>query len=475
MEAEARELAARLRVARHVDVYCHIDTDGISGGAIASEALHRAGIDHTVTFLKKLDEAAIKRVKDETPEIAWFVDFGAGQMHRMDGLRAVITDHHVPTERAVSAETRRDLVRLAARLDDVLMLNPHQFYQESDVISGAGLAYAVARAIDPRNRDLAAIAVVGAVADVQDQEHRRLTGYNREILQDGIDTGVLAAHVDLRLFGRETRPIHRVLRYAWDPVIPRLSGNEEACIAFLLEIGIDLKVEDRWRTWTELDPGERRRVVSELAAHMLSRGCGWRQTERLVGEVYTLVREVAGSPTRDAKEYGTLINACGRYDAAEIGYKVCRGDRGEALEQALELLSGHREHLVSSLDLIDDVGVSLLNHIQYFHAHDKIRDTVVGIAASIAMQTKGDPTLPIVAFAQSTDGIKVSARAPRHLVNRGLDLSAVMRAAAAQCGGEGGGHRAAAGATIPAGREEEFLAVVDRLVGAQLGSSSGVA
>jgi len=468
MQAESREIAGRLRRARHVDIYAHIDADGISGGAIASEALARAGVDHRITFLKKLDEAAVARIRDEAPELAWFVDFGAGQMHRMAGLRAVITDHHVPTEREVSTEARRDLVRLAAQLDDVLMLNPHSYAQGSDVISGAGLAYAVARELDGKNRDLAAVAVVGAVADVQDQEHRRLTGHNRAILQDGIEAGVLAARTDLRLFGRETRPVHRMLRYASDPAIPRLSGNEEACIAFLLEIGIDLKVEDRWRTWTGLDSGEKRRIVSELVSHMLSRGCTSRQVERLVGEVYTLVREVEGSPTRDAKEFATLINACGRYGAAEVGYKVCRGDRGEALEQALELLAGHREHLVSSLDLIDEVGVSLMDHIQYFHAHDKIRDTVVGIAASMAMQTKGDPTLPIIAFADAPDGIKVSARAPRHLVDQGLDLAAIMRAAAQACGGEGGGHHAAAGATIPPGREQEFLNHVDRMVASQL-------
>src|SRR6059058_555655 len=86
------------------------------------------------------------------------------------------------------------------------MLNPHLEGAGSDVASGAGCAYAVAKALDPANKDLASVAIVGAVGDVQDQEFRRLSGYNREILQDGIDAGVLRAQIDLRLFGRETRP-----------------------------------------------------------------------------------------------------------------------------------------------------------------------------------------------------------------------------------------------------------------------------
>src|SRR3990170_2718944 len=253
MEAEAQEIAGRLRSAERAALYCHLDADGITGGAIASEALSRLGIEHEISFLRKLDEAALQVIRRGPPPLAWFVDFGAGQLHHMEGLDAVITDHHVPTDRDLPKEVRRDLVRFATDMDRVLMLNPHTEGEGSDVISGAGLAYAVAKALDPGNRDLAAVAVVGAVADVQDQEHRRLRGFNRTILQDGIDAGVLRASTDLRLFGRETRPIHKMLQYSQDPWIPKLSGNGEACTAFLLELGIDLKVEDTWMTWAELD------------------------------------------------------------------------------------------------------------------------------------------------------------------------------------------------------------------------------
>ena len=468
MEAQANLIAERLRPADRVGVYCHIDADGITGGAIASEALSRADIAHDVSFLKKLDDASVQVIRREAPPVAWFVDFGAGQLHLLEGLDAVITDHHVPTLRDIPVARRRDLVRFAEDEDRVLMLNPHMEGEGSDVVSGAGLAYAVAKALDPKNTDLAAVAIVGAVADVQDQEFRRLHGFNRTILQDGKDAGVVQASIDLRLFGRETRPIHKMLEYSNDPWIPRLSGNEDACISFLLEIGLDLKVEDTWRTWSELDAGEKRRVVSELATHMLSRGSGWKEVERLVGEVYTLVKEPVGSPTRDAKEFGTLINACGRYEAAEIGYRVCRGDRAEALEQALRLLAGHREHLVSSLAWIEQVGLSTLDSVQYFHAQDKIRDTVVGIAAGIALQSSGNRQMPMLAFAYAPDGVKVSARASRELVARGLDLAAIMREVSERFGGEGGGHHGAAGATIPRGCEEEFARAVDALVKLQL-------
>lgn len=475
MEAVAQEIAERLRSASRVKIVTHIDTDGITGGSIASEALARAGIEHEIAFVKKLDEAVLTQLRREGWPLVWFVDLGAGMLHSLHGLDAVITDHHVPTEREIPKVFRGDLVRLAESLDRVLMLNPHLEGDGSDVASGAGCAYAVAKALDSRNTDLAAIAIVGAVGDVQDQEFRRLEGYNRAILADGIEAGVLEASLDLRLFGRETRPVHKMLQYATDPWIPRLSGNEEACIAFLLELGIDLKHEDKWRAWSDLDRGEKGRVVSAIACHMLERGCGIRQTERLVGEVYTLLKEPVGSPTRDAKEFGTLMNACGRYDAADIGYRVCRGDREEYLAQALRLLRGHREYLVDSMDTILEAGINQMDAIQYFHAGDKIRDTVVGIAASMALnQNETAKDLPIIAFAQADDGIKVSARSTRELVARGLDLAAIMQAASKAVGGQGGGHHGAAGATIPPGAEGKFLEIANRMVREQLdrGASS---
>ena len=125
MEAVAQEIADRLRSVPFVKIVTHIDADGISGGAIASESLARAGIGHEVAFVKKLDEAALLDIKRQGPPLAWFVDLGAGMLHAFHGLDAVITDHHVPTEREIPKALRGDLLRLAESMDRVLMLNPH--------------------------------------------------------------------------------------------------------------------------------------------------------------------------------------------------------------------------------------------------------------------------------------------------------------------------------------------------------------
>jgi RecJ-like exonuclease len=125
--------------------------------------------------------------------------------------------------------------------------------------------------------------------------------------------------------------------------------------------------------------------------------------------------------------------------------------------------------------------------LQYFHAEQEIPETVVGIVAGMLLGSadaneernqdeqveydfKVDCSVPIIAFARSVDeeNIKVSARATRELVLKGLDLSVAVRIASVKVGGSGGGHRIAAGATIPLGKESEFLDAIEALISSQL-------
>ena len=107
--------------------------------------------------------------------------------------------------------------------------------------------------------------------------------------------------------------------------------------------------------------------------------------------------------------------------------------------------------------------------IQWFDAGSEIQETVVGIVAGMLLNGDGaDRCMPIIAFADAEDGAKVSARADRRLVDRGLDLSSVMKTAAELVGGYGGGHTVAAGATIPPDKKEQFLDIVEDLVSSQV-------
>jgi RecJ-like exonuclease len=474
---KAQEIANFVDKQNEVLVVTHIDADGIAAGSLASMALKRKGIEHEVKFVKKLDENEIEKIKDVNPQLIWFTDLGSGSLPMLNGLDAVITDHHVPSKTEISKADRIDIMRFAdayeskSSFNTDLHLNPHLFgFDGAYDISGAGVTYMVAKMLDEKNSDLAALAIVGAVGDLQDTKNLKLVGTNRDVLQDGKDADVIQWKKDIRYFGRETRPIFKLLQYANDPLIPFLTGKEEACIDFLMELGISLKEEENWRRWIDLTHEEKRIISSEIVMLLLSKGFGHEIAERLIGEIYILEKEKEGTELHDSKEFATLLNSCGRYDKAEVGYHVCLGDREKWLEKARVLLQGHRRTLVDMLQLIKETGISKMDQIQYFHGHDKIPENIVGTLAGMLLggeEVRSD--MPVMGFALTSEGdIKVSARTSRTLVAKGLDLSVVMKESSKEVGGVGGGHNIAAGATIPKGKEEEFLKIANKIVKKQI-------
>ncbi|RUM34277.1 MAG: recombinase RecJ [Archaeoglobus sp.] len=457
----ACKLAKTLKSRKDVLIVTHVDADGITSGAIACQSLINAGIECKVVFIKQLDEGAIEKVAD-TGKFVWFTDLGSGQIDLIEkhGVECIITDHHVPLRRVG------------------YQLNPHDFGVDGSCeFGGATSTYLVARYMNRANRNLSSLAVVGCVGDLQDFRSGKLLSYNRLILKDGVKEGVLEITRDIRLFGKQTRPVYKMLEFTFDPFLPGLSGSEEGSIKFMTSLSVPPKEGELWRRWIDLKRNEKIRITSALVKLLMKYCYPLSSIERLVGEVYILKEQPEGTELKDAMEFSTLLNATARYGYEDVGLDVCLGvcksissSRFEkALKRARVLLQNHRRNLSEGIKLVDEIGITELENIQYFHAGNAIMDTIVGIVAGMYF-SKANLEKPIIAFANTDDGVKVSGRATQRLVELGVDLSEVMRIAAEKVGGKGGGHCIAAGATIPKGSEEKFLKEVDRIVGLQIRS-----
>ena len=450
----ADECAAKIKKCSEALVVSHIDADGLTAAAVMCKALDRLQKPYEARFLKKLDGTALKKISDSgSGKLVIFTDLGSGALDPIKtlGIDAVVTDHHRP-----------------AHVEYPYHMNPHLYgLNGSTEISGAGVAFLLALRLGD-NADLGSLAIVGAVGDLQDMRTNALVGVNRQILDLTVANGFISYEKDIKLFGRQTRPVYKLLQYSSDPFIPGLSGCEDACIAFIEGAGVPIKA-DHWRRWIDLGPEEKKSLTSKLFQYCMACGMPPHKIQRLVGEVYTLLKEEPGTELRDASEYSTLLNATARYDYADIGLAVCMGDRGEAFHTARDLLESHRHNLVSGLNLVADKGVCRLSNIQYFNAGGEIRETIVGIIAGMSSSLDCvSRDVPVIGLAKSEGGIKVSARGNHDLILRGLDLATALSESAAAVGGVGGGHDIAAGATIPEGKEEEFLRILDRKVGDQL-------
>ena len=438
-------------------IISHLDADGLSAGSIMLQALLRSGASPQLRIVKQLDEEVVKEVSQSKSRFVIFTDLGSGQkslLKRIEGKTILLVDHHQPEQ--VDME--------------LLELNPHLFgFDGSTDLSAAGTAYLLAVKMNKANRSLIPLAIVGALGDIQDKGERgTLVGINARIVEDAEKDGVLIVKKGLKLYGFESRPLAQCLAYTMEPYLPGLSGDEGACYKFIKDLGIEPRKPDgSWRSQADLSKEELRAAINGVIKYLISQGLSSRDAESVVGAIYIFTKEAADSPLRDAREFSSSINACGRLGRYGLGVSICLGDRDKALTEFKEVLQEYRRTISEYLSWLSNNkdAIKILPHVQAIYGGAQVDEKMIGTLVSIAFPSKPfTMDRPIVGFAISSGVMKVSARGTADLVRRGLNLGRVMKEAAEKLGGTGGGHNIAAGAQIPLGKEDEFLSLAESLV-----------
>ncbi|RLI15884.1 DHH family phosphoesterase [Candidatus Bathyarchaeota archaeon] len=445
-----------------IHVFSHLDADGIAAAGIMGKALWRLDARFCIRITQWINDELVEEILSEKPQLIVFTDLGSGYIdllkEKLSDFKIVILDHH-----QVSGEQAANFVHV----------NPHLLgIDGAKDVSGAGVTYFVAKAMDKENVDLSPIAVVGALGDLQDKyDQRMLGGLNEKIVEDAKTTGLLTVEKDLIFFGRETRPIHRTLASTTNPFIPGISGEEDKSLAFLVSLGIKPKFGDKWRALRDLSEEEKRKLCSALADYLVSKGLHF-EASNLIGHVYILNREEPWTPLRDAREFAVLLNATGRMDKPGLGVAICMGDRSSAFEEAEKVLEEYRRTINKYLGWIMEKPERIreLENIYVVCGEDVIKDKIVGAVSSILSMSLPNPEKPLIAYASlEEEGIaKFSARTTDTVVNKGVNLGEIMEVAAEKCLGKGGGHNIAAGAQVPIENVETFIKLVNELVGKQL-------
>jgi len=291
-------------------------------------------------------------------------------------------------------------------------------------------------------------------------------------VQDGISSGSIRVDSDLVLFGRETRPIHKSLAYTTAPYLPNLSGREDNCLTLLSTNGIRLKDGERFRTVSDLTQDEKKTMLDAIIAYLASISFPTTVVMELVGTVYTLVGEPNGEPTRDAREYSALLNACGRTGNPSIGLAVGLGDRKTALPEANEVVMNYRKTLAGYMEWLTKSpdAIQKFSTIWVIRGENHILDSMTGAFSSIISSAGNlSQDQAIIVLTKSRDGgIKLSARAPAKLLKAGVNLGTALTAVSKKYSGFGGGHNVAAGAHIRVEDPMEFLQELDSTIQSQM-------
>jgi len=445
-----------------IHVFSHLDADGIAAAGIIGKALFRLDARFRVRITQWVDEKIIGEIIADKPQLVVLTDFGSGYLELLDekvpDFKILILDHH-----QIIGKTDNE---------NFIQVNPHLHgIDGATEVSGSGVSYFVAKAVNSSNVDLSPIALVGALGDMQDKrEQRQLGGLNESIVRDAVTASLVRVEKDLTFFGRETRPIHRALSATTSPFVPGLSGEEDACVAFLSKLDIKLKDGEKWRALRDLTEEEKKRLSSALAEHLLSKGLH-REVANLIGNVYVLEREEPWTPLRDAREFALLLNSTGRLDRPSLGISICMGDRNAALEEANKVLEDYKKSINKYLGWVLEKPERMkeLENVYVIYGENFINEKIIGTISSILINSVAHPEKPLIAFANvENEGLaKFSARTTDSALSKGVNLGDVMQAAK-EFGGKGGGHNVAAGAQVPLDQVDNFVKTVNDLVGKQL-------
>ncbi len=421
LKTEALKAVKLIEKYDFIRIYTHNDADGITAGAIISRALLRIDKRYHLSFLRGLNES----IEYSSDELLILEDMGSGYPDIISNIDAdvIIIDHHYPIGRI---EAKRECVHI----------NPHLAGLDGTYeLSASGTAYVLANMLG-NNKDLAGIALIGALGDKQ-----KITGGNAEILREGIRNGFIEIMDGLNIHSGKIRD---VLVFSIEPFLDFYKKDDELD-EFLSRIGIDGD-----KDLDDLTRDELHRLSNAIVLRLLKMGAYEGAIKDFVGRRIVLKNELIKSITM----FTDVVNACGRISSCSIGFALCMRD-GRYLERALDIWRRY------TVDLLEEI-------------HRRREDIREGFCIRYLImenaQTTGPiatvfsrylyPDKPFVAVNIKNEKAKVSARGNDKIK---IDLAEVMRKAAEKVGGRGGGHRVAAGANISSEKVEEFIKEVDRL------------
>jgi len=444
-----------IKSGRNISVITHLDCDGITSGSIVTKSLIRSGAKCTVRTVNEFNKNLVDRMKNDSREFHIITDLGGGFAKELDaGLddNWIVVDHHqIPDE----------------EFDNQRVINAWKYDIDGGLeVSAGGMAYLVSKALHKENTDLAWIAVVAALGDRQDQgEKKSFSGINLDIASDAKKNGQVEIDLDILLVGRETRPLPDALAFTSHPFIEGLTWNRDACLSLLNSSGIKLKDGSRWRVPAELTEDEKRTLLQTISKFTTSKNATEIMDE-LVGYTYTLSGEDKRSFLRDAREFSTMLNSCGRIRKAGVGIAVCMGDRTKMLEEGENILLEYRTLLRTYMNALSSERWRVVDNGKYVMVDGEglVSENMTGAVSSLLGGSQKNTGKIIILRTNGEGGtIKFSSRKSTGCKSE-VNLGLLMRSCAIKVSGVGGGHNAAAGARITKDKLDEFLGCLEENV-----------
>ena len=406
---------------KEIYVVSHFDTDGISSAAIMSRALQEMDKQFSVKIVKSLEEEFIKNLPRD--KLILFLDLASGSLDyikKYEFEKVFIIDHHEITQEVP---------------ENVEIINTELHQKQK--ISGSGLTYLFCKELNPSNKKLAKLAILGMVGDCLEKE---IGSLNHGILEDS----EIKRKKGLLLYPA-TRPLNRVLEYSSNPYIPEVTGNIKEVLELLRSAGL-APVNGKYKSILELDENEMEKLTTSILLRNPKA-----KNEEIVGEIFLLKHF---NKMEDAREISAKINACSRFGKSETALQYCM-EIPSAKKKVESIHVKYKQELVSGIKFVQESPKIEGRGFAIINAKNNVKDTMIGTIASILSNSHvyEEGTI-ITTMAHYDDKIKVSARS---VGRKGRNIREILSNVTNQFEGEVGGHEFAAGCIISQDNENEFI------------------
>lgn len=354
--------------------------------------------------------------------------------HISRGKVFIIDHHQIPTD---------------LKTDVANILNPMFFGLDGSIIGCASvltslLTYFAVKEEDPYYLKLG---LIGAVGDLQNEVKGSV---NEFLLNEGIKRGVFKKYKTFSFFKLVNSPIHKGICWNFTPYIPGLTGREDVVVSLLTSANIRLKENGKWRKIRDLSDDEKKAITDRIIEYLVHKsGLINVKTSDFLETVHEF-KDEDHELLSTAEGFSSTLNACGKMNKEYLALVVSMGVRSKDLLKEIK-------------KTVEERRISLKNQMEMLAGREKISNELLVVdgreildekfTGSISTMYSRSPAFRgkviLIVTETARKEMKVSVRAPRNLVSKGLNLGKVMYEVGRSIGGVGGGHNIAAGATLP--------------------------
>lgn len=419
-------------------VLTHYDGDGTSAAIILSNLLINKKKKFHLGFIKELSrEPFIERYKEEGDLPLILCDAGSDQVKFLEENNDIlILDHH--------------FFENGNEKDNVLNINARNYnINGTTEACGATMAYIFSLFVDEKkNSKMLPFMMSGAIADKQD-----LGGFKglNKLLIENFGVYISKKH---RL-NLDDIPLKDSILYSSEPFFLGLTGENKGTMDFIKKLNLDPE-----KKISELNDDEVSTLAKSLYVKLIEQKCQSEAISTIEIDDYVTDSGVY------IYQLSRIIDSCAKLGENGLPVEKYLG-KYEDIKLDEEMIQIKKRYETKIIDYINRSYkmIDKLKNVQFFYTPE---NEMAGSISGILALYLADQKRPIFGFNVGEETTLISSRGNRRLVEKGLNLSAVMREATKKFNGTGGGHDIAAGGSIKRGMERQFIEYVDELVGKQI-------